>query len=329
VAEALRLLLVGAGALGSRHLQSLVRMDALEGPAVGRIDLVEPSADAVATALARAAEAAGGRTLPAIATHRDLHGVEGRYDLAIVATGAAPRRAILEALLPKVELRLLVLEKFLYPNEADYAAADTLLAGTPTIVHTPRSAWPGYAALARRHGLAERPFVLEATGSDFNLLSNAVHFLDLFRALGGLDAARIAIEAFAPDGPARPAKRPGTVETTGALTARSARGDALIVRSFEVAPGATPLPLRLRLTSAAGRSEIDEGARIIAHDGLDGTAREPFALLQCSEMAPVWRAGLRGEATALPDHAAASRLHLLWMAAIRPLFPGGGPLPIT
>src|SRR5688500_5671616 len=109
-------LLVGAGALGSRYLQGLAKLDGAS------IRVVEPDPKAVEVARQRFAEVGGDPgalvSLPAI---------EGRADLAIVATSSGPRRAIVERLLQDPPGALL-LEKFLFQREEDYAAVGEALA---------------------------------------------------------------------------------------------------------------------------------------------------------------------------------------------------------
>ncbi|HEY1100021.1 MAG TPA: hypothetical protein VGF99_13885, partial [Myxococcota bacterium] len=103
------LLLVGAGELGSRHLQGLAVVAADE------VLVVEPSPTARDRAAARYLEVASPAS-PLLRFVDDVAAVDARADVGIVATGSLHRRAVVEGLAGAGVLpRRLVLEKFLFP----------------------------------------------------------------------------------------------------------------------------------------------------------------------------------------------------------------------
>jgi hypothetical protein len=78
----IRVALIGAGQLGSRHLQALARL-----PAGSRVTMVEPSEASRSTAQSRWAEVAGQGI--AVEFVEGLGQLSGEIDVAIVATTAA------------------------------------------------------------------------------------------------------------------------------------------------------------------------------------------------------------------------------------------------
>ena len=98
-----RLVLVGAGQIGSRHLQGLGRL------AVGpyELDVVEPDAMSVERAGQRLTEATGGAVegAPRVRFVPACEDLRGSYDVGIVATSSAVRRACVERLLGSVAVR--------------------------------------------------------------------------------------------------------------------------------------------------------------------------------------------------------------------------------
>lgn len=195
---------VGAGQLGSRHLQALAR---LSRPA--RVWVSDPSPAALETAAARWKEAAPGAGLSADFSGR----LPQSLDCAIVATDAAAREAAVSGLLKGRAVRYLILEKLLAQSPEGLRRLEALLGGAKAWVNCPRRLWPAYRALK-----PALPLDLAVTGTGWGLASNAVHFLDLAayytgRADWTLDGSGLSREE-------EPSKRPGFVELHGSLSAR-------------------------------------------------------------------------------------------------------------
>jgi predicted dehydrogenase len=207
--------LVGAGQLGSRHLQALKAIDRpLE------IHVVDPSAPSLATARERY-EGIGGNaghklnysaTVPAT----------GPVDIAIVPTSAAVRRAAIEALLAASPVKYMVLEKLLFVEPGDYQAVSNLLRdkGVRAWVNCPMRVMPVYEAI--RASLGQGPVHYRVTGSQFGLVTNAIHYLDHVVHLSGCNEFELdtsGLEERAID-----SKRAGYLEYNGTLSARFADG---------------------------------------------------------------------------------------------------------
>lgn len=172
--------LIGAGQIGSRHLQALAHLDR-----DAEIFMVDISNDARALSRDRfmAEQPPAGIELIDLEQLSQLPDV---LDVGIIATGAAPRRAIIESLLESHKVSTLLLEKFLFQSIGDYAHVETLLAkkGVNAWVNFPRRQWPGYQSL-RQH-FAGGPIGAEIVlGRQVSLGSNACHFLDLATYLSG------------------------------------------------------------------------------------------------------------------------------------------------
>ncbi|MGQ0523503.1 MAG: Gfo/Idh/MocA family oxidoreductase, partial [Betaproteobacteria bacterium] len=112
--------LIGAGQLGSRHLQGLALLDR---PA--RVTVVDPVEASLATAKERFAQVKQGK-VEAVFTQKfeDLPEV---LDGAVVATGADRRREAIERLLARSRVRVALLEKVLFQRIDDYGAVGALL----------------------------------------------------------------------------------------------------------------------------------------------------------------------------------------------------------
>src|SRR5687767_10807061 len=103
-----KVLVVGAGNIGSRHVQGLAR-----ARTPMELSIVDPVTASRELTQQRFLEVAGEqRRLPALLEHIDE--APEAVDLAVVATQAAIRRRAIEALLGHSAVRHLVLEKVLF-----------------------------------------------------------------------------------------------------------------------------------------------------------------------------------------------------------------------
>jgi siroheme synthase (precorrin-2 oxidase/ferrochelatase) len=115
------LLVIGAGQLGSRHLQALKTL-----PYACQITVVDPSAQSLKVAEARYNEVQTevsheAKFLETLPTQKQ------NYDFAILACSAKPRRQALEKLLKEHSVSNLLLEKILYDRHQDYIDMASLI----------------------------------------------------------------------------------------------------------------------------------------------------------------------------------------------------------
>src|SRR5438105_962294 len=103
---------IGVGRIGLRHLQGVMSVGDAE------IWVVDPSSDALTRARAEFTGVAEHRVPPTFAT--DVRDLPASIDVAIVATSADIRRAMVEDLLHGRDVRHIVLEKVLFQRLADY-----------------------------------------------------------------------------------------------------------------------------------------------------------------------------------------------------------------
>lgn len=224
-----RIALIGAGNIGSRHLQGLtlarLPLD---------IQVVERNSAASALSKDRFMDAVAANNARHITCewHQEIADLPRELDVAIVATGAAQRRNVIEALLAHARVRFLVLEKFLFQSRDDYARISELLEakGVVASVNTPRRCWPSYQELLGRIP-GDVPVSLKVEIAPPNgLATNAIHMVDL---LGFLTRDRFGFEFkgddlfFAQKG----SRHSGTVEFDGLLKGHSARGDAFSMKA--------------------------------------------------------------------------------------------------
>ena len=210
-----RIKIVGAGQLGSRHLQAL---KAVKQPL--DIQVIDPSVASLQVAKDRY-ESVVSEQEHKISFSTAFDRTDAT-DLAIIATNSDVRRKALDSLFSATDTKLLVIEKLLFNNREDYAEIESKLgkAGAKAWVNCPMRVMPVYEQI--RHTIAATPISYRVTGSQFGLVTNAIHYIDHAVHLSGCEEFEIDTSGL--DRTPIPSKRPGFLELNGTLVARFADG---------------------------------------------------------------------------------------------------------
>lgn len=293
-------LLSGCGNIGFRHLQAL---SAMTIPAV--ITVVEPNLAHHPRIRAQFEEAADGPHRFELLT--ELPGEPARFDLVVVATVAAVRRAVVEEILARHEAAVMLLEKVLFQTVADLDAIGALLAArdVATFVNCGRRTFPGYQRL--RETLGGGVVDIEVTGDNFGLASNAVHFLDLAEFLNGATIAGVDAGQLEPG--SRPGQRPGNVDLFGCLRATLSNGAKLAVTSADE----QPIRISVVVRAADAVHTIDEIGRTI----VDGSGTRAFASQNVSETTDIYEDALRTGTCVLTPYADSAGQHRHYLRAVQ------------
>jgi hypothetical protein len=212
--------IIGAGQLGSRHLQALKQV---QTPL--QIIVVDPSNASLATARERYEGTAG--VDHAITFLTDLPSSSSAIDIAIFACNAHVRKQALEKLLDKAAVQYLVLEKLLFDKIEDYASVSNRLENLPTktFVNCAMRMIPFYGEA--KSYFQNQNVTLTVNGSKFGLASNAIHYLDLLAFYSQDSSYVVQVESLDPE--MIDSKRPGFKELTGTLIANYSKGSRAIL----------------------------------------------------------------------------------------------------
>ncbi|MBI2063455.1 MAG: Gfo/Idh/MocA family oxidoreductase, partial [Candidatus Yanofskybacteria bacterium] len=207
--KSFKILLVGAGNIGSRHLQAL---KAVKIPL--KILVVDPSSKSLKLAEDRYDSAPTGKFSHEVAYHEEIS-KEDTVDLAIITTCSDIRAEITRKLFKKTRVRFLVLEKLLFSKKNDYDSIGKLIkrTGTKTWVNCPMRMMPAFNSLQKE--FSGRRILYNATLSGDGLITNAIHYLDHMVFLTGSDDFTINTDGL--DRKTVPSKRSGFLEYTGTL----------------------------------------------------------------------------------------------------------------
>lgn len=237
--------IIGAGQLGSRHLQALASLKYDVA-----IQVIDSSTDSLKAAEARFKEVSS-RFRGTISFDTDITVLEKNIEVAIVATNSKVRKIVIEQLVANSTVKHLILEKFLFINENDYSTIENLLLkhNIKAWVNCPRRMMDFYQTLQKELS-GNIHFI--ATGNAWGLGCNGIHFLDLFAFLtksNGIVLSNALIDKTIID-----SKRAGYIEFTGTITGHSDQ-HSFHITSF---PNNSS-PLQIHINTPTVRYSIEEG----------------------------------------------------------------------
>lgn len=208
----MHIVIIGAGQLGSRHLQALnlvnVPLD---------IHIIDPSL----ASLQKAVEIFNGTgNKHPLKTYTNLDQLTiTEADIAVIATNSLARRVAVEQLAARTTIKYLILEKFLFPALEDYDAIGELLRSNEISawVNCPRRMFDNYKEIKKQ---MTQTSVISISGSLWGLGCNGIHMLDLVAFLTGEQDMKLNADMV--DTKIIESKRAGYIEFTGKITGHTA-----------------------------------------------------------------------------------------------------------
>lgn len=171
-----KILIIGAGQLGSRHLQGLLK---IELPI--HIEIFDISESSLNLAKNRANEIENNINIVSIKYINNLKKVSTRFDLVIIATTSSHRYSILSELTKNCNFSNIVLEKILFQKESEYELANEIFIenGIKCWINCPRRLYTIYNDIKKMISKKEK-IEITISGKDWGLACNSIHFIDLF-----------------------------------------------------------------------------------------------------------------------------------------------------
>jgi len=225
-----QILLIGAGQLGSRHLQGVLRYNHV----LLNIYVVDPSSDSLSISKSRAAEVEHNHE---VIFQQDWENLPNEFEVVIVATNSNVREQVINQLLLRCDVKYLILEKVLFTNLDAYQRVSKLLSSNAvkTWVNHPRRMFSSYLELKKMLG---DNFIgnFQVTGGNWGLGCNGLHFLDLFEYLTGSKTEILDSDWI--DNELLESKRQGFVEFTGTIKGKLSNGSEFYISSLKGEPSA-------------------------------------------------------------------------------------------
>lgn len=240
--------LIGAGQLGSRHLQSLGKI----GVPVS-LQVVDPRASSLDLARERLAQVGENPNVRETRFLTSIAELAPELDFCVIATSADVRLEALRSLLALSRVRYLLLEKVLFQSLAQLAEAKRLIekSGVRAWVNCPRRLYPFYRLLKEQ--LAGVPLHYRVIGGGWGLACNGIHFIDHLAWLAEARLDALDISGLQPG--FCESRRQGFVEVNGTLRGNYEKGSRI-----ELTCSAVPTPVHIKIDSSEIRVSIEEGA---------------------------------------------------------------------
>jgi len=169
--------IIGAGQLGSRHLQGLLTVTSSNL----NIYVIDPSSDSLDIAKQRVNEITHAHTLFFKNAIKEL---PETLNFVVVATNSKVRLAVLQELVQVSKMDYLILEKVLFPSIQEYDLALEIVNtyGIHCWVNHPRRMYEDYKKL-KEYFVKDKTYSFQLVGSSWGLACNGLHFIDLFEYL--------------------------------------------------------------------------------------------------------------------------------------------------
>ncbi|OFX78118.1 MAG: hypothetical protein A2X12_05990 [Bacteroidetes bacterium GWE2_29_8] len=215
------IVIVGAGQLGSRHLQALKTLD--DAYNVFVIDTNQNS-------LSVSKERYNSMQIPDknnVKYYDNFEQLPKDIEILINATNSNNRREIIEKILNFSNIKFMILEKILFAKKDDYFFIGDLIKnkGVKTWVNFSMRDMDFYFNLKK--DLPNKQIIYQVVGSQYGLVTNAIHYLDHLVYL--TDCKEFSIDTSLIDKNIIQSKRAGFNELNGVLSANFKNGSRITI----------------------------------------------------------------------------------------------------
>ena len=208
----MKILIIGGGQLGSRHLQACCLIEQSV-----EIYVCDPSQDALDICKIRAEQMNPHQGIK-IYYISYLSDAAKDINVAIISTNSKVRASVTKELLSQIKPENIVFEKFLFPRMEEYDSTLKLLKenGVKAWVNCPRRMFEIYNNIKSE---IDSDITMSISGSSWGMGSNSIHFIDLFSFLA--NDSDIRVEAKGLSDELLSSKRSGYIELSGQLNVMS------------------------------------------------------------------------------------------------------------
>ncbi|MDA8933124.1 Gfo/Idh/MocA family oxidoreductase [Candidatus Pelagibacter ubique] len=180
MSSAIKILIIGAGQIGSRHLQG-----ALKSIHKLSITIVDPSLDSLKLSEIRTQDIAYGHLHSTVVYTQELP-KNKNFDICIISTNANVRAKVTQDLLIDCHIKHIIFEKVLFQKVLDFEIISKLIKEKDITawVNCPRRTFLVYREIKKTLN-TNNPIQMLVSGASWGMACNAIHFIDLFSYLVG------------------------------------------------------------------------------------------------------------------------------------------------
>ena len=220
-----KILIVGCGGIGSRHLQSLSNTNTeIE------IYAIDNNEESLNNAKSIFESMPINDLIHCVKYYDSINEINFDIDLAIIATNSDVRKSIVKEILSKVIVKYLILEKVVFQSAKCFKEVIKIIKNNNTLawVNCTNRVLPCYMSMKDRIFKNGNLYML-VDGGDWGISGNSIHYLDVFNYLtediinifniDGLDAKTFA------------SKRSGFIDFNGQIFVQTLGGDKLVLNN--------------------------------------------------------------------------------------------------
>ncbi|MBN8444753.1 MAG: Gfo/Idh/MocA family oxidoreductase [Gammaproteobacteria bacterium] len=223
----MNILIAGAGALGSRHLQACLKLNTS-----CNIFVVDPSPNSISVAKERACQVENSK-IHNLFFYNELKSIrENSFDYVIVATNAAHRYEISKQIIEEFSPKVIFLEKVLFQTIYEYEKFSSLIEGKSIeiYVNCPFRTYPIFRYIKNNYLIRDSRVDVSYSGGEWiGLCCNSIHYIDVTKYFCDYEVSCIQTDYL--DNTVIQSKRMGYIELTGNLICQFSDGSKLSILS--------------------------------------------------------------------------------------------------
>lgn len=218
------IVVIGAGQLGSRHIQSIKSTHHH-----CKLYVVDSVRESLEKTKAIFESTQVDSQIHEVYYCENSNSLPDVIDFLLISTGSRPRAAIFKDIAYRYKIKNVVFEKVLFQKESDFHEVATILniKGIKSWVNCPRRMYEGYKALQPL--FKNKTVNMTVSGGLWGMGCNSIHFLDVYSYLTESTDYTLSTEGV--DHTIIDSKRVGYKEFTGTLTAHFANGGTVVLHS--------------------------------------------------------------------------------------------------
>ena len=172
--------IIGAGQLGSRHLQSIKA-----SRHKCNIWVIDSSPESLEKCKKIYSETQVTSNVNNCVFEKSIEALPDAIDFLLIATGSKPRYSLFEKITSSVSVRNVIFEKVLFQKINEYYKVADILSRNDinAWVNCPRRLYSLYENLKK--SLSGKTIKMNVTGGNWGLACNAIHYIDIFSFLTG------------------------------------------------------------------------------------------------------------------------------------------------
>jgi len=301
--------IIGVGALGHRHLQSMV--DLQDDYNIYAVEINEEIIKVLNSEFPK---------VNFITTVEDL---PKELEAVVIATNSNVRRLLFEQLINHANVKNIIFEKVLFQKEEDYYFVQDKLNELEihAWVNCARREWDSYKLLEEELKAYDEMHI-SAIGGNWGIGCNAIHILDIIEYLSGNEIEILDISKL--ENKVVESKRKGYYEFFGTILGTAGRCKNYSVTCIED----SDLPFRIEITTEKSRYMIDEANNYLlisnAQSNWQWEKREFKQVYQSQMTGRVIKSILDDGNCNLSDYSSSMKLHLKYILPLIDFFKNNG-----